>query len=519
MLLLAHLLLLAAAVAARPVIRNHVRAGLAVREAHPMHNTLFLSLAHASGRAAAASEDARDRMLDGLEAAVAEDGCELSTSDTGSALLSLTIHCRALNNSAARKARAPLPALEATRRFLGAHGHTLRHLEYLQPAGRRFWYGAREHLDTALEDYFLRVDARRSRPSGAASPARAAFIEMMAQWALARIDIHLGVLGSTYVYNQLGAATDLYVMDTGIRVTHEEFGGRAQFLVNTVGDAIDTDCAGHGTMVASLAAGAQFGVAKGAALWAVKVLGCNGLGDTFTIVTGAMAVVEAAAAAPPGRRAVASLSLGGDPSSAIDDAMLYLLANNVSVVVAAGNEFSDACSFSPSRLGAATDVIVVGASDIDDFKPGFSNYGACVSISAPGLDITGAYATSDTATVVLSGTSMATPFVSGVLALLYDQSLAITPTEAKQLVLAWATPDVVVGASVVGGGANLLYSLIVYNATPNLPATSAPTAPPPQPRGPPPPAPDDQSFGSAAPGRVQPWPLLLGLAALLLFLG
>ena len=119
-----------------------------------MHNTLFLSLAHASGRAAAASEDARDRTLNGLEAAVAEDGCELSTSDTGSALLSLTIHCRALNNSAARKARAPLPALEATRRFLAAHGHTLRHLEYLQPAGRRFWYGAREHLDTALEDYF-----------------------------------------------------------------------------------------------------------------------------------------------------------------------------------------------------------------------------------------------------------------------------------------------------------------------------------------------------------------------------
>jgi subtilisin family serine protease len=464
---------------AMPIITNHIRGGLGVRETHATENTLFFSLDRPVGQRATSTREAeRAQFLIDLEAAVSRDKCDLSFSDTGSPLVLFTVHCAFLKNEPWSTRRAPLPALNETRHFLASRHYKVRQLEYLQRSRVHYWYGgSKENLDVILESYFHRPAAPEKAQKASVG---ARYVEMMAQWALSRIDIHYGLLDSLYIYNQLGSSTDIYVMDTGILTSHVEFSGgtRAQFLVNTVGDGIDTDCNGHGTMVASLAGGTQFGVAKNCTLWAVKVLGCSGLGDTFTIVAGAMAVVEQAASRP-GRRAVASFSLGGDPSTSIDDAMLYLLANNISVVVAAGNEYGDACQFSPSRLGGNTDVICVGASDVYDNKPAFSNYGQCVSISAPGVNVTGAYATSDTATIVLSGTSMATPLVSGVVALVYDQVPPdYTPADVYALLNAWATPNVVQGATLNTGGRNLVYSLVVFGQEPDLPTAPTPTAPP-----------------------------------------
>jgi len=162
--------------------------------------------------------------------------------------------------------------------------------------------------------------------------------------------------------------------------------------------------------------------------------------------------------------------------------LLQLIADNITVVVAAGNEYGDACSYSPSRLGGDSLVLSVGASNIQDARPGFSNYGRCVTLSAPGVNITGASANNNAATVALSGTSMSTPFVAGVAALVLDQNPQLTVVDVYSLITAWATPDVISGATVQGGGQNLLYSLIQWNGQPDVPnAQPTPSPPPPPP--------------------------------------
>ena len=242
-----------------------------------------------------------------------------------------------------------------------------------------------------------------------------------------------------------------------------------------MGDGIDTDMAGHGTFCASEAAGKSYGVAKKARLFAVKVLDSLGDGDLFTIQAGIIQVIETARL-NPNRRAVASLSLGGGGSSMLDTAVASLTANNIIVAVSAGNSGADACLYSPAALGglSSSHVLTVGASDINDFRPTWSNYGRCVSISAPGASITAAWPTSDTATHTLSGTSMAAPLVAGVCALVLQQNMNLSPAEVKEIVLQWATPGIIDYASISGGGKNLLYSLIDLSVTPPPPSSSQP---------------------------------------------
>lgn len=295
-------------------------------------------------------------------------------------------------------------------------------------------------------------------------------------WALARIDTHTGVMDYQYEYIDTASDVDVYVIDTGIRTDHTEFGGRATWLINTVGDGIQTDGAGHGTFVASEIGGATYGVAKSVQLFAVKVLDSQGDGDLYTIQAGIQQVLQTAAARAP-RRAVINLSLGGSRSAMLDSAVATLTANGLVTVVSAGNTGEDACQFSPAALGGqpSTNVITVAASDINDNKPSWSNYGACVTLTAPGVNVTGAGITSNTAVRSMSGTSMSSPLAAGVAAIILDQDASLSVAQVKNTLVSWSTPNIVQYASAQGGGRKLLYSLIdVTNTPPTPPPTPSP---------------------------------------------
>src|SRR4051794_1884287 len=229
-------------------------------------------------------------------------------------------------------------------------------------------------------------------------------------WGLDREDQRDLPLNDSYRYDVSASNVTAYVIDTGIRVTHQTFGGRAAWGTNTTGDGNNTDCNGHGTHVAGTIGGAQYGVAKGVHLVAVKVLDCNGSGSFAGVVAGIDWV--AANAVKP---AVANMSLGASGSDqATEDAVRNAIAAGVTFSIASGNSNSDACNFTPARVAEA---ITVNASDINDARASFSNYGTCTDIFAPGLDITSSWNTDDNATNTISGTSMATPHVTGASAL------------------------------------------------------------------------------------------------------
>jgi subtilisin family serine protease len=199
-----------------------------------------------------------------------------------------------------------------------------------------------------------------------------------------------------------------YIIDTGILLSHNEFGGRASWGQTFVGGQ-DTDCNGHGTHVAGTVGGSTYGVAKGVSLIAVKVLNCAGSGSTTSVVGG----VDWVAEHHKGGDAVANMSLGGGASSAIDGAVTNAISDGVVFVVAAGNSGANACGYSPARVGAA---ITVGATTSTDARASWSNYGNCLDIFAPGAGITSAWKNSSTATKTISGTSMASPHVAGAVA-------------------------------------------------------------------------------------------------------
>ena len=231
-----------------------------------------------------------------------------------------------------------------------------------------------------------------------------------ATWGLDRIDQVNLPLSGTYSYTTTGAGVTAYIIDTGILTSHNEFsGGRATWGATTVGGP-NADCHGHGTHVAGTVGGNTYGVAKGVALVAVKVLNCAGSGSTTSVVGG---VDWVKLHHQSGADAVANMSLGGGASSAIDGAVASAIADGVVFVVAAGNSNADACSYSPARVGAA---ITVGATTSTDARASYSNFGTCLDIFAPGSGITSAWKGSNTATKTISGTSMATPHVAGAVA-------------------------------------------------------------------------------------------------------
>jgi subtilisin family serine protease len=251
-------------------------------------------------------------------------------------------------------------------------------------------------------------------------------------WGLDRIDERDRPLSGTYTYVTTGSGVNAYVIDTGIRRTHTQFGGRAVSGFTAINDGRGTtDCNGHGTHVAGTVGGSTYGVAKSVRLFAVRVLSCSGSGSTSGVIAG-VDWVRANHIKP----AVANMSLGGGASSSLDTAVRNSIAAGVTYAVAAGNSNANAGNFSPARVGEA---ITVGSSTSSDTRSSFSNFGSVVDIFAPGSSITSAWSTSDTATRTISGTSMATPHVAGVAARYLQSNPSAPPTTVRNALVADAT--------------------------------------------------------------------------------
>lgn len=288
----------------------------------------------------------------------------------------------------------------------------------------------------------------RAKAAELASDPRVAYVEQNATvhlndtqanatWGLDRIDQRNLPLSKSYTYNTSASNVNAYIIDTGIRTSHSEFGGRASVGTDTVGGGQNgQDCQGHGTHVAGTVGGKTYGVAKGVKLIAVRVLDCNGSGTTAGVIAG-VDWVTANAKKP----AVANMSLGGSTNTSLDNAVKKSIASGVSYAIAAGNGNilglpANACNYSPARVPEA---ITVGATDSSDRRASFSNYGTCLDLFAPGVNITSAWKTNDTATNTISGTSMATPHTAGVAALYLSTHATATPAQVRDAVVNNAT--------------------------------------------------------------------------------
>lgn len=289
--------------------------------------------------------------------------------------------------------------------------------------------------------------------SGTQSPAPS--------WGLDRIDQRNLPLSHSYTVGPNGSGVHVYIIDTGILRTHVDFGGRAVFGFDAIQDGNGmTDCHGHGTHVAGTVGGATYGIAKAVKLHAVRVLDCTGSGLISQVIAGVNWVTSHRI-----KPAVANMSLGGGFSQALNTAVANSIKAGVSYTIAAGNSNLDACTVSPASTPAA---ITVAASDSNDVRASFSNLGTCVDLFGPGVAIKSDWNASNTATMVLSGTSMAAPHAAGVVALYLQTHPTATPTNVRYALASTATGGPIASAGI--GTPNLLLFTGLFGTTPgNLP--------------------------------------------------
>jgi subtilisin family serine protease len=290
-------------------------------------------------------------------------------------------------------------------------------------------------------------------------PVKAAGTQTDAPWGLDRSDQRDQPLSGTYRYPNTGAGVTAYIVDTGILANHADFGGRVRSGYTAVNDGNGTtDCNGHGTHVAGTVGGSTYGMAKGVSLVAVRVLDCAGAGSYSGVIAGLDWV---AADHLPEAPAVVNMSLGGDASPLLDAALDSLIADGVTVVVAAGNDGLQACDYSPARAPAA---ITVAATDSTDFSPNWSNWGSCLDLFAPGDAITSDWHTSNIATNTIGGTSMAAPHVTGAAAVLLASQPSLSPADVALQIAARAT------AGIVTNPGDASPNLLLYSP-PSVPGT------------------------------------------------
>ncbi|WP_432585077.1 S8 family peptidase [Streptomyces sp. HD1123-B1] len=311
-------------------------------------------------------------------------------------------------------------------RLARAHGGTVRHT-----------YG------TALKGY---AAAMTSGQAGrVAADAQVAYVQQDTEvqgsavqsdppsWGLDRVDQRALPLDRSYGYATTADRVTAYVVDTGVRTSHTQFGGRASVGVDEIGDGHDgQDCAGHGTHVAGTIGGKDYGVAKSVKLVSVRVLKCDGKGSSSSIIAAADWITAHAA-----KPAVVNMSINGTRNSAEDSAIKKSIASGITWVVSSGNKNTDACDNSPGDIGPA---LVVNNSTADDKRRSDSNYGACTDLFAPGSGIASAWNTGDTDTHTLGGTSMAAPHVTGAAALYLAAHPDASPAEVHQALIDSATP-------------------------------------------------------------------------------
>ena len=380
----------------------------------------------------------------------------------------------------------------------------------------------------ALKGFAVNMTPNQASQIAAASGVR--YVEQDAvvkksetPWGLDRIDQAKLPLDGKFTPSSEASNVSAYIIDTGIRASHEEFKGRVGEGYNVAGasdgmfnilgpigkilggllggggnekpDPSDpTDCNGHGTHVAGTVAGSQYGIARGATIHAVRVLDCKGSGSTSGVIEGVEWVTKNAK-----KPAVVNMSLGGGASSALDEAVANSIKSGLFYAVAAGNEDADACGSSPARVDSA---FTVGSTDKTDKRSSFSNKGKCVDIFAPGTDIISAWYDSDRASKTISGTSMASPHAAGVAALYLADHPDASPKQVMDALTKISVQDV------VNNPANGSPNRLLQEPKKKAPVTSpAPTKAPAKPTAQPPaqPAPPGAAPGTnpdATPGAT-----------------